>query len=141
GSIAATLAPVTTLFASLSPLFLPLLPIIGGIGAAVNMVAPHVAKLMDGIQRVEVLQRRFKFLGGSAEGGEKEFNYARDIAAKMNVPTEVAANSYSQLAIAAKDSKMQGQGVRDLFEGITASLSALGLSGQDASLVFMAYTQ
>ncbi|MFZ9728393.1 MAG: tape measure protein, partial [Candidatus Nanopelagicaceae bacterium] len=141
GSIAATLAPVTTLFASLTPLFLPLAPIIGGIGAAVNMVAPHVAKLIDGIQRVEVLQRRFTFLGGSKAGGEAEFKYAKDIAAKMNVPSEVAANSYSQLAIAARDSKMEGQGVKDLFEGITASLSALGISGQDASLVFMAYTQ
>ena len=141
GSIAATLAPVTSLFASLSPLFLPLAPIIGGIGAAVSMVAPHVAKLMDGIQRVEVLQRRFTFLGGSKAGGEAEFKYAKDIANKMNVPSEVAANSYSQLAIAAKDSKMEGQGVRDLFEGITASLSALGINGHDASLVFMAYTQ
>ncbi len=141
GSIAATLAPVTTLFASLTPLFLPLAPIIGGIGAAVNMVAPHITKLIDGIQRVEVLQRRFTFLGGSKAGGEAEFKYAKDIAAKMNVPSEVAANSYSQLAIAARDSKMEGQGVKDLFEGITASLSALGISGQDASLVFMAYTQ
>ena len=141
GSIAATLAPVTSLFASLSPLFLPLAPIIGGIGAAVSMVAPHVAKLMDGIQRVEILQRRFTFLGGSKAGGEAEFKYAKDIANKMNVPSEVAANSYSQLAIAARDSKMEGQGVRDLFEGITASLSVLGITGHDASLVFMAYTQ
>ncbi|MFO0051596.1 MAG: tape measure protein, partial [Dolichospermum sp.] len=108
---------------------------------AVNMVAPHVAKLIDGIQRVEVLQRRFKFLGGSTEGGKAEFNYAKDIANKLNVPSEVAANSYSQLAIAAKDSKMEGQGVKELFEGITSSLSALGINGQDASLVFMAYTQ
>jgi len=141
GSIATTLAPVTTLFASLSPLFLPLAPIIGGIGAAVSMVMPHISKMLDGIQRVEVLQRRFTFLGGSKAGGEAEFKYAKDVATKMNVPSEVAANSYSQLAIAARGSKMEGQGVKDLFEGITASLSALGISGQDASLVFMAYTQ
>jgi tape measure domain-containing protein len=141
GSLATTLAPVTSLFASLSPLFLPLAPIIGGIGAAVSMVMPHISKMLDGIQRVEVLQRRFTFLGGSKAGGEAEFKYAKDVAAKMNVPSEVAANSYSQLAIAARGSKMEGQGVKDLFEGITASLSALGISGQDASLVFMAYTQ
>ena len=141
GSITTTLAPITTMMAALSPLMLPLAPIITGIGMAVNMVAPHVAKLIDGIQRVEVLQRRFKFLGGSKEGGIAEFNYAKDIAGKLNVPSEVAANSYSQLAIAAKDSKMEGQGVKELFEGITSSLSALGINGQDASLVFMAYTQ
>ncbi|MEY2910726.1 MAG: hypothetical protein RLZZ184_35 [Cyanobacteriota bacterium] len=141
GSITTTLAPITTMIGAITPLLLPLAPIITGIGMAVNMVAPHVAKLIDGIQRVEVLQRRFKFLGGSKEGGKAEFNYAKDIATKLNVPSEVAANSYSQLAIAAKDSKMEGQGVKELFEGITSSLSALGINGQDASLVFTAYTQ
>ena len=141
GSIATAFAPITTMVGAITPLLLPLAPIITGIGMAVNMVAPHVAKLIDGIQRVEVLQRRFQFLGGSKEGGMAEFKYAKDIANKMNVPSEVAANSYSQIAIAAKDSKMEGQGVKDLFEGITSSLSALGISGQDASLVFMAYTQ
>ena len=141
GSIATTLAPITTMIGAITPLLLPLAPIITGIGMAVNMVAPHVAKLIDGIQRVEVLQRRFQFLGGSKEGGIAEFKYAKDIANKLNVPSEVAANSYSQIAIAAKDSKMEGQGVKELFEGITSSLSALGINGQDASLVFMAYTQ
>ena len=141
GSLATTFAPITTMVGAITPLLLPLAPIITGIGMAVNMVAPHVAKLIDGIQRVEVLQRRFQFLGGSKEGGIAEFKYAKDIANKMNVPSEVAANSYSQIAIAAKDSKMEGQGVKDLFEGITSSLSALGISGQDASLVFTAYTQ
>ena len=141
GSIATTLAPITAMVGAITPLLLPLAPIITGIGMAVNMVAPHVAKLIDGIQRVEVLQRRFQFLGGSKEGGIAEFKYAKDIANKLNVPSEVAANSYSQIAIAAKDSKMEGQGVKDLFEGITSSLSALGINGQDASLVFMAYTQ
>jgi tape measure domain-containing protein len=93
------------------------------------------------MQRVETLQRRFTFLGGSKAGGIAELNYAKGVANQMNVPSEVAANSYSQLAIASKGTKMEGQGVKDLFEGITASLSALGISGQDASLVFMAYTQ
>ena len=141
GSLATTFAPITTMIGAITPLLLPLAPIITGIGMAVNMVAPHVAKLIDGIQRVEILQRRFKFLGGSTEGGKAELNYAKDIAGKLNVPSEVAANSYSQLAIAAKDSKMEGQGVKELFEGITSSLSALGINGQDASLVFTAYTQ
>ncbi len=141
GSIATAFAPITTMVGAITPLLLPLAPIITGIGMAVNMVAPHVAKLIDGIQRVEVLQRRFQFLGGSKEGGIAEFKYAKNIANKLNVPSEVAANSYSQIAIAAKDSKMEGQGVKDLFEGITSSLSALGISGEDASLVFMAYTQ
>ncbi len=140
-SATAMFAPITTMAASLAPLFLPLMPIIAGIGGAIQMVMPQLSKLFDGMQRVEQLQRRFTFLGGSKAGGIAELNYAKGVANQMNVPSEVAANSYSQLAIAAKGTKMEGQGVKDLFEGITASLSALGISGQDASLVFMAYTQ
>jgi tape measure domain-containing protein len=140
-SASAMLAPITTMAASLAPLFLPLMPIIAGIGGAIRMVMPQLSKLFDGIQRVEALQRRFTFLGGSKAGGIAELNYAKGVANQMNVSSEVSANAYSQLAIAAKGTKMEGQGVKDLFEGITASLSALGISGQDASLVFMAYTQ
>jgi tape measure domain-containing protein len=140
-SATAMFAPITTMAASLAPLFLPLMPIIAGIGGAIRMVMPQLSKLFEGIQRVETLQRRFTFLGGSKAGGIAELNYAKGVANQMNVPSEVAANAYSQLAIAARGTKMEGQGVKDLFEGITASLSALGLGGQDASLVFMAYTQ
>lgn len=116
GSIGTTLAPITTMVGAITPLLLPLAPIITGIGMSVNMVMPHIARLIDGIQRVEILQRRFKFLGGSAEGGQAEFNYAKDMASKYNVPSEVAANSYSQLAIAARDSKMEGQGLRNYLK-------------------------
>jgi tape measure domain-containing protein len=140
-SATAMFAPITAMAASLAPLFLPLMPIIAGIGGAIRMVMPQLSKLFEGMQRVETLQRRFTFLGGSKAGGIAELNYAKGVANQMNVPSEVAANSYSQLAIASKGTKMEGQGVKDLFEGITASLSALGISGQDASLVFMAYTQ
>ncbi|MFO0055888.1 MAG: hypothetical protein ACK53Q_23520, partial [Dolichospermum sp.] len=41
GSIATTLMPIQTMIGAITPLLLPLAPIITGIGMAVNMVAPH----------------------------------------------------------------------------------------------------
>ncbi|MFM5944978.1 MAG: tape measure protein, partial [Dolichospermum sp.] len=74
-------------------------------------------------------------------GGDREMKYAQGVANKLNVPVKEGIDAYSQLAIAARGTKLEGDGVKSLFEGISASLSALGITGQDASLVFMAYTQ
>jgi tape measure domain-containing protein len=140
-SISTMIAPITTMAASLLPLLIPLMPVLGAIGGIAVMVGGKIAGLANAIKEVEPLQRRLNFLGGSPAGGDREMKYAQGVANKLNVPVKEGIQAYSQLAIAARGTKLEGDGVRELYEGISASLGALGISGQDASLVFMAYTQ
>ncbi|MFM8008967.1 MAG: tape measure protein, partial [Dolichospermum sp.] len=140
-SISTMIAPITTMAASLLPLLIPLMPLMGALGGLAIMVGRHISGLANSIKEVEPLQRRLNFLGGSPAGGDREMKYAQGVANKLNVPVKEGIDAYSQLAIAARGTKLEGDGVKSLFEGISASLSALGITGQDASLVFMAYTQ
>jgi D-alanyl-D-alanine carboxypeptidase len=140
-SAASVFAPITTFATTLLPLVTPLLPLFGAIGGAVFMVRNQIQSLVKAMLELEPLQRRLNFLGGSKEGGKAELNYAMNTAKALNVPAKAATQAYSQIAIAARGTKLEGEGARDLFEGISASLGALGISGQDAELVFMAYTQ
>jgi len=140
-SISTMIAPITTIAASLLPLLIPLMPLMGALGGLAVMVGGKIAGLANAIKEVEPLQRRLNFLGGSPAGGEREMKYAQGVANRLNVPVREGIQAYSQLAIAARGTKLEGDGVRELYEGISASLSALGINGQDAGLVFMAYTQ
>ncbi|TEX50258.1 MAG: hypothetical protein B7C55_11675, partial [Actinomycetales bacterium mxb001] len=140
-SAASVFAPITTFATSLLPLVAPLLPLFGAIGGAVFMVRNQIQGLIKAMLELEPLQRRLDFLGGSKEKGKGELSYAINTAKELNVPAKAATTAYSQIAIAARGTKMEGQGAKDLFEGISASLGALGITGQDAELVFMAYTQ
>ncbi|MFM6670183.1 MAG: tape measure protein, partial [Dolichospermum sp.] len=140
-SISTMIAPITTMAASLLPLLIPLMPLMGALGGLAIMVGRHISGLANSIKEIEPLQRRLNFLGGSPAGGDREMKYAQGVTNKLNVPVKEGIDAYSQLAIAARGTKLEGDGVKSLFEGISASLSALGITGQDASLVFMAYTQ
>ena len=140
-SAAAVFAPITTFATSLMPLVAPLIPVFGAIGGAVFMVRKGLQGMIQEMLVIEPMQRKLSFLTGSRAGGDREMQYSIDVSKKLSVSAKSAANAYGSLAVAAKGTALEGEGVKQLFEGINASISALGLSGQDAELIFMAYTQ
>ncbi|MFM6728464.1 MAG: hypothetical protein ACKPJF_29270, partial [Dolichospermum sp.] len=119
-SISTMIAPITTMAASLLPLLIPLMPLMGALGGLAIMVGRHISGLANSIKEVEPLQRRLNFLGGSPAGGDREMKYAQGVTNKLNVPVKEGIDAYSQLAIAARGTKLEGDGVKSLFEGISA---------------------
>jgi len=140
-SQSAILVPIQTMASAIAPLFLPLLPIIQTAKMMADSLFPYVNKLVDMAQRVEPIQRQLNFAGGGTLGGKAELDYVRSVGKKYNTSVEFGAGAYGQLQVAARGTKMAGEGVRELYEGISASLNKLGISGQQQSLIFMAYTQ
>ena len=140
-SQAALLVPIQTMASAIAPLFLPLLPIIQTAKMMADSLFPYVNKLVDMAQRVEPIQRQLNFAGGGSLGGKAELDYVRSVGKKYSTSVEFGAGAYGQLQVAARGTKMAGEGVRELYEGISASLNKLGIAGQEQSLVFMAYTQ
>lgn len=126
---------------ALGPLLIAALPtVIAGLGVT-KLVSPLVSRAVQGIQQVEPIRQRFNIIGGTEEAGKEEFDYANQVAEKYNISKEASLTQYSQLAVAARDTKLEGEGVKELFEGISASTRAMRLSTADSNLVFMAYTQ
>ena len=140
-SQAALLVPIQTMASAIAPLFLPLLPIIQTAKMMADSLFPYVNKLVDMAQRAEPIQRQLNFAGGGSLGGKAELDYVRSVGKKYSTSVEFGAGAYGQLQVAARGTKMAGEGVRELYEGISASLNKLGIAGQEQSLVFMAYTQ
>lgn len=142
GLAAATMVnPAIGGIAAAAPLALPMLPLaVAGLGLN-NILAPIVGQIKEALMTVEPLIKRLDSVSGSPEAGARELDYVRGISSEYNVALKPALANYAQLSVAAKRTKLEGDGVKELFEGISASIRALRLSSADAELVFMAYTQ
>jgi tape measure domain-containing protein len=68
-------------------------------------------------------------------------NYARGVAGKYSISAQPALENYTKLSVAARGTKLEGEGIKDLYEGISASIKALNLGTYDSQLIFNAYTQ
>jgi rare lipoprotein A len=139
---AGTLAnPMAGAAGAIAPLAIPALPLITtGIGVA-GIVQPLVDKIAKALEVVEPIRTRLEFSSGSSGGAQKEIGYVQKVATDYNVGVQPALENYSRLTIAAKGTKLEGEEIKKLFEGITASIGAMKLSTADADLVFYAYTQ
>lgn len=138
---ASTFAPGLAPAVAAAPLFMPLVP--GAIAsvAVSSLVAPIVQRIDQALLQQEPIKQRFTTLEGNPVLGQAKQQQITDIANKYSIPVEPAVQNFSQMAIAAQNTNLTAQEMIDLFEGISASIRALGLSTQDADLIFMAYTQ
>jgi tape measure domain-containing protein len=138
---ASTFTPQLMPAIAAAPLFMPLVPPAMATLAVGSLVAPVVQRIDQALLQQEPIKQRFITLEGTSELGEEKQQKITDIANKYSIPVEPAVQNFSQMAIAAQNTNLTGQEMMDLFEGISASIRALGLSTQDADLIFMAYTQ
>lgn len=140
-SMGAFLDPVTTAAGMFGPLFQPLAPT-AAVGALITQLfAPVIPAIQSAITTVTPIQSRLSQLAGSQQGGRQELSYLQGVGSEFNVSAASGSDAYSKLAFAAKGTKLEGEGVKELFEGISASLKSLNLSAGDSSLIFQAYTQ
>jgi lambda family phage tail tape measure protein len=77
---------------------------------------------------------------GSVEKGKDEFRFLAEELDRLGLPIISTADAYSKLASSAKETALEGQGVRDLFIGLTEAASVYRLSQEQINGVFKAYT-
>ena len=75
------------------------------------------------------------------EQAGKEMEYLMNLSDRMGVFVGDLGKSFTGLAAAAKGTSVEGQGVRDIFEGVSAQARVLNLSAADTQGVFTAVTQ
>lgn len=141
-AMATAFAPISTAqIATLFPLVLPAIPAIISSLGVFNMLSPAFQGGADRITQTETINSRLNALTGNPDLSGKEYEYLKELADKYRVSLQSLSEGYTQLAIAARGTKLEGDPVKDLFEGITASVKALRLNTADTSLVLNAYTQ
>ena len=70
-----------------------------------------------------------------------EFAFISQEAVRLGISVSLAGKEYTKLAAAAKGTIIQGQGVKDIFTGISETARALNLSADDTAGAFRAITQ
>lgn len=79
--------------------------------------------------------------GGTDAGAQKTLNYLGDTSTKFGTPIQASGQAFVSLTAASEGTRLEGEGIKRLFEGISASTRAMGLGLADNSLIFQAYTQ
>ena len=89
----------------------------------------------------EQAEARFEALTGSPKAAAREMAYVTEVANRMGLRVTDAAVAFSRFSAAAQGTKLQGEGARKVFEGISAAAAALRLGAGEVEGVFRAVEQ
>lgn len=105
---------------------------LGGI-AAVGGQATQAAVEISNANRVIAFSE--------AGAGAQNLAFLDQTIRRLNLPIRETTQSFSEVAASFKDTKLQGQGMRDIFEGVSIASSAMSLGPEKAERVFRALSQ
>ncbi|MGL4621500.1 MAG: tape measure protein, partial [Chroococcidiopsis sp.] len=134
-------APGATTAALGAPLIAALTPLIASLGLVANAVGPLVGTIANTLRQIEPLQKRLEFTSGSKDGAGRDTQFIQGLAEEFRIPEIGSLEQFTKLQAAARGTRLEGEPLKELFEGITLGTKALGLSAQDLNLVFFAFTQ
>lgn len=92
-------------------------------------------------RRFQVLQNTLDFIsGGKIQGGET-FKFIAEEVKRTSSVLEPAAQGFAKLAASARNTKLEGQPVKDIFSAITQASGVFGLSAEETSGAILAVSQ
>lgn len=112
----------------------------GLIFGAVGLARGVKSIAQAGIQ-MERLERTFRVATGSAEAAKKEFEFVRKEVDRLGADLETSALQFAKLAAAAKGTRLEGKGARDIFVAVAEASRVLGLSAEQSSGALTAIEQ
>lgn len=117
--------------------------LVGMVSAAAGLygIKDQLGKVLDAGLQLDANKARFASAFGSFEEGNKQLEYARKVAENLRLPINDLAAGYSKLALAAKGTALEGQGVRNIFEAFAQSTRVNQGTTAELNGVFTALTQ
>ncbi len=91
--------------------------------------------LQAGIE-FEKLEQNLNAAIGSAKDGAREFAFMRTEAHRLGVDVRDSGLEFARFALVAKDTIVAGEGVREVYTGVSEAAAVLRLSGDQAGAVF-----
>jgi tape measure domain-containing protein len=106
---------------------------IGGTYAAVEIIKTTAA--------FEGLRNQLNFASGDAIKGGENLEWIRERAQYLGLDLQTAAQSFAKFSGAARNTSLEGQGVKDIFEGVAEAATVMHLSAEQADGTFLALQQ
>lgn len=78
---------------------------------------------------------------GSAEQAGREFEFVRDVSARLGLDLQSAATAYSKLAASSKDTALEGEQTRRIFEAVSNAMAKTGASSDETEGALLAIGQ
>ncbi|BDA74348.1 hypothetical protein CAL7716_085140 [Calothrix sp. PCC 7716] len=138
---AAMINPLATFGALFAPLATAITPLITTFGLLGNALQPLINVVTETLRKLEPAVKRLEFVSGSKEGAQKDIKFVTDTSDKLDTPQLASIEGFSKLSAAAKGTSLEGEGVKELFEGISTASKALQLSQEDLNLVMFGFSQ
>lgn len=107
-----------------------------------TLVAGYVVKeIVDATAAMEALRNKLNFAGGSVQQGAADFEWLTQKTGELGLDLQVAANAFGSFESAARGTSIQGQAVRDIFEGVGMASTVMHLSAEQSEGAFRALEQ
>lgn len=113
----------------------------GALARAVDLLAEIPAAIVEGGREIERLEARFTFAAGSIAQGAQDLQFARQEAERLAIDFRTAADAYSAIAAAARDTSLEGRGAQEIFIGISEAARVLQLDASRTGLALRAVEQ
>lgn len=97
-----------------------------------------IKEIISTTAAMEGLQNQLNFASGSAEQGARDFNYLRKTSQEMGLDLLSATQGFVGLAASFKGTSIEGQAVRDVFEGMAMASTVNHMSAQQTAQAFKA---
>jgi tape measure domain-containing protein len=114
-----------------------------GIGAAIAAIGGGllVREIVNTTAAMEGLQNQLNFASGSVQQGAADFEYLRKTSQEMGLDFNTAATAFAKFSGAARNTSLEGQGVRDVFESVGMASTVMHLSAEQSEGAFRALEQ
>lgn len=113
---------------------------IGGM-LSVGAVTAFTKSLINTSLEMQKLDQLFSAAAGSVAVANKELAYMRDLSNKLGLSFQAAAPAYGKFLAATRNTAIEGESARKVFEGVSEAATALGLSADESSGIFLALSQ
>jgi len=110
-------------------------------GAALAGLGLLAKGAFDSAMKFEALNNQLGFASGSMKQGGQDFEYIKNLSNEMGLELVTATESFAKFSGAARGTILQGQGVKDIFEGVAMASTVMHLSAEQSSGAFTALEQ
>jgi len=121
--------------------------VIKGVGATIvssftiGTIVAFGKEVAETRKRLEQLENAIRVASGNAGEYRKNLDFLRNITAELGLDAESAAQGFKTLLGSLQGTNLTSRQARDIFRQVSTAVSAMGLSGEDANGVFLAFGQ
>ena len=109
-----------------------------GAAFAVSKIKDFAMSIVDVGSKMETLDNVIKYTSINTEDAAKNHEFLNHIINDYKLPILETTEGFSNLSAAMLGSSLQGQGARDVFEGVSIASTAMHLSAEKTNAVFYA---